>query len=305
MNKQLGKLLAAVLLLACLPVGAQGTESSQETIPAMGSPYEGTVVDMAIWTENEGWSTFQEGEYYRLTNAKGEVLVSSADGWSGNMPWKATSSPGYPIAPSVAYSDYYLLDVNVQKVDGRTASICFFLNDTGCEWYRISGTGISSVELTPESLIITGQDMTYDVTVSQVDHATGERYAYGDIYIEGSGESRVCFTQLQAETVQVDTQLAPAALRLRDNHGQVDLTAQLAPEEIALVNQAITAPGITTALPPEPESWPLALGIGAGVLFIVGIVLLLWRARRKKRPAPPESAPERPPEADSPDSGGS
>ncbi|HIR64517.1 MAG TPA: hypothetical protein IAB92_04840, partial [Candidatus Faecousia faecigallinarum] len=53
------------------------------------------------------------------------------------------------------------------------------------------------------------------------------------------------------------------------------------------------------------ESWPLALGIGAGVLFIVGIVLLLWRARRKKRPAPPESAPERPPEADSPDSGGS
>ena len=138
--------------------------------------------------------------------------------------------------------------------------------------------------------------MTYDVTVSQVDHATGEMYAYGDIYIEGSGKSRVCFTQLQEETVQVDTQLAPAALRLRNNDGQVDLTAQLAPEEIALVNQAITAPGITTTLPPEPESWPLALGIGAGVLFIVGIALLLWRARRKKRPAPSEPAPERPPE---------
>ena len=56
MNKQLGKLLAAVLLLACLPVGAQGTESSQETIPARGSIFEGTVVDMSIWAEAEGGS---------------------------------------------------------------------------------------------------------------------------------------------------------------------------------------------------------------------------------------------------------
>ena len=252
-------------------------------------------MNMSIWAEAEGGVPFQEGEYYRLTNAEGEVLIRSADGWSGNMPWKATSIPGYLPSPSVAYSDYYLLEVNVQKTSGRWATTGFSLNDTG-DWYNIRGIGISSVELTPEALIITGQDMTYDVTVSQLDRATGEMYAYGDIYIEGSGESRVCFTQLQEETVQVDTQLAPAALRLRDNDGQVDLTAQLAPEEIALVNQAITAPGITTALPPEPESWPLALGIGAGVLFIVGIVLLLWRARRKKRPAPPESAPERPPE---------
>ena len=304
MNKQLGKLLAAVLLLACLPVGAQGTESSQETIPARGSIFEGTVVNMSIWAEAEGGVPFQEGEYYRLTNAEGEVLIRSADGWSGNMPWKATSIPGYPPSPSVAYSDYYLLEVNVQKTSGRWATTGFSLNDTG-DWYNIRGIGISSVELTPEALIITGQDMTYDVIVSQLDRATGEMYAYGDIYIEGSGESQVCFTQLQEETVQVDTQLAPAALRLRDNDGQVDLTAQLAPEEIALVNQAITAPGITTALPPEPESWPLALGIGAGVLAAAAIVLLRWQARRKKRPAPPESAPERPPEADSPDSGGS
>ena len=304
MNKHLRKLLAAALLLACLPVGVQGTESSQETIPARGSIFEGTVVDMSIWAEAEGGVPFQEGEYYRLTNAEGEVLIRSADGWSGNMPWKATSIPGYPSSPSVAYSDYYLLEVNVQRISGRWATTGFSLNDTG-DWYNIRGIGISSVELTPEALIITGQDMTYDVTVSQVDRATGEMYAYGDIYIEGSGESRVCFTQLQEETVQVDTQLAPAALRLRDNDGQVDLTAQLAPAEIALVNQAITVPGITTTLPPEPEVWPLALGIGAGVLFIVGIVLLLWWARRKKRPAPPESAPERPPEADSPDSGGS
>ena len=49
MNKQLGKLLAAALLLACLPVGVQGTESSQETIPARGSIFEGTVVNMSIW----------------------------------------------------------------------------------------------------------------------------------------------------------------------------------------------------------------------------------------------------------------
>lgn len=59
MNKQLGKLLAAVLLLACLPVGAQGTESSQETIPARGSIFEGTVVNMSIWAEAEGGCPFK------------------------------------------------------------------------------------------------------------------------------------------------------------------------------------------------------------------------------------------------------
>ena len=164
----------------------------------------------------------------------------------------------------MAYSDYYLLEVNVQKTSGRWATTGFSLNDTG-DWYNIRGIGISSVELTPEALIITGQDMTYDVIVSQLDRATGEMYAYGDIYIEGSGgEPGLLHPAAGEETVQVDTQLAPAALRLRDNSGQVDLTAQLAPEEIALVNQAITAPGITTALPPEPESWPPGLGHWGG-----------------------------------------
>ena len=59
MNRQLGKLLAAVLLLTCLPVGVQGTESSQETIPARGSIFEGTVVNMSIWAEAEGGCPFK------------------------------------------------------------------------------------------------------------------------------------------------------------------------------------------------------------------------------------------------------
>ena len=59
MNKHLRKLLAAALLLACLPVGAQGTESSQETRPARGSIFEGTVVNMSIWAEAEGGCPFK------------------------------------------------------------------------------------------------------------------------------------------------------------------------------------------------------------------------------------------------------
>ena len=162
------------------------------------------------------------------------------------MPWKATSIPGYLPSPSVAYSDYYLLEVNVQRISGRWASTGFSLNDTGGDWCNIRGIGITAIELTPEALIITGQDMTYDVTVSQADRATGEMYAYGDIYIEGSGRAGFALPSCRRK------------------------------------------PSRWT------PSWPLALGIGPGVLAAVGIVLLLWRARRKKRPAPPDSPEPRP-----------
>ena len=295
MNKQLGKLLAAVLLLACLPVRVLGTESSQETVSKETGLSEGALIDVSIWQADE-WTPLQAGESWQLTNSSGETLVWTAEGQSGNMPWRPIVYPGSSGGNAgVEHSDYYLLELDLQWIEGKQVNVGILKYANGGSWCHVSGRYITSVEFTPEALIITGQDMNYEATLHQSNTTAGGMQDV-DIRIEGSGESRVCFTQLQEETVQVDTQLAPAALRLRDNDGQVDLTAQLAPEEIALVNQAITAPGITTTLPPEPESWPLALGIGAGVLFIVGIVLLLWRARRKKRPAPPESAPERPPE---------
>ena len=295
MNKQLRKLLAAVLLLACLPVGVQGMKSSQETVSKETGLSEGALIDVSIWQADE-WTPLQAGESWQLTNSSGETLVWTAEGQSGNMPWRPIVYPGSSGGNAgVEHSDYYLLELDLQWIEGKQVNVGILKYANGGSWCHVSGRYITSVEFTPEALIITGQDMNYEATLHQSNTTAGGMQDV-DIRIEGSGESQVCFTQLQEETVQVDTQLAPAALRLQDNDGQVDLTAQLAPEEIALVNQAITAPGITTALPPEPESWPLALGIGAGVLFIVGIVLLLWRARRKKRPTPPESAPERPPE---------
>ena len=303
MNKQLGKLLAAVLLLACLPVRVLGTESSQETVSKETGLSEGALIDVSIWQDDK-WAPLQAGESWQLTNAQGQILINTAEGRSGDLPWRSIGYIGYGMGYGINDSDYYLLELDLQWIEGKQVNVGILKYANGGSWCHVSGRYITSVEFTPEALIITGQDMNYEATLHQSNTTAGGMQDV-DIRIEGSGESQVCFTQLQEETVQVDTQLAPAALRLRDNDGQVDLTAQLAPAEIALVNQAITVPGITTTLPPEPEVWPLALGIGAGVLFIVGIVLLLWWARRKKRPAPPESAPERPPEADSPDSGGS
>ena len=296
MNKQLRKLLAAALLLACLPVGAQGTESSQETVSKETGLSEGALIDVSIWQADE-WTPLQAGESWQLTNSSGETLVWTAEGQSGNMPWRPIVYPGSSGGNAgVEHSDYYLLELDLQWIEGKQVNVGILKYANGGSWCHVSGRYITSVEFTPEALIITGQDMNYEATLHQSNTTAGGMQDV-DIRIEGSGESQVCFTQLQEETVQVDTQLAPAALRLRDNDGQVDLTAQLAPEEIALVNQAITVPGITTTLPPEPESWPLALGIGAGVLAAVGIVLLLWRVRRKKRPAPPDSPEPRPGEA--------
>ncbi len=300
MNKQLGKLLAAALLLACLPVGVQGTESSQETQPERISPYVGTVVEISLWslgndTEDSTTDSLLPGESIRLTNAQDQTLTCIAGEWpSGNMPWKSVNSYVSPIAISVEYSDYYLLDLNLQWMEGRNITISFFLNDRDWISYIVKGRNITSVEFTPDALAVTGQDMNYEAILLQ---------APRDVKIEvtGSEEYQVYFTQLQEETVQVDTQLAPAAVRLRDYAGQVDLTEQLAPEEIALVNQTLAAPGIDIALPAETEqtselgAWFLAGAIGA--IVVLAAVLVLWRLRRQKRPAPrPESRPgEEPP----------
>ena len=93
MNKQLGKLLAAVLLLACLPVGVQGTESSQETVSKETGLSEGALIDVSIWQADE-WTPLQAGESWQLTNSSGETLVWTAEGQSGNMPWRPIVYPG-------------------------------------------------------------------------------------------------------------------------------------------------------------------------------------------------------------------
>ena len=298
MNKQLGKLLAAVLLLACLPVGAQGTESSQETVSKETGLSEGALIHVSIWQDDK-WAPLQAGESWQLTNAQGQILINTAEGRSGDLPWRSIGYIGYGMGYGINDSDYYLLELDLQWIAGKEVEISILKYELDGTWCSIEGAGISSIAFTPEALTVTGQEMTYEITFSQ----------RGDleplVCAEGNGESQVRFTSLQEETIQVDTQLASSTVWLGRSMELAEATAQLAPEEIALVNQAITAPGITTALPPEPESWPLALGIGAGVLAAAAIVLLRWQARRKKRPAPPEPAPERPPEADSPDSGGS
>ena len=111
-----------------------------------GKPLRGYCRGYAYLGRSRG-GPFQADEYYRLTNAEGEVLTRSADGWSGNMPWKATSIPGYLPSPSVAYSDYYLLEVNVQRTSGRWASTGFSLNDTGGDWCNIGESELLQLSL--------------------------------------------------------------------------------------------------------------------------------------------------------------
>ena len=70
MNKQLRKLLAAALLLACLPVGAQGTESSQETVSKETGLSEGALIDVSIWQADEwtaapGWRKLAANQQQR------------------------------------------------------------------------------------------------------------------------------------------------------------------------------------------------------------------------------------------------
>ena len=74
MRQKILGLWAAVLVLFCLPVAAEGAE----TIPEQATPYEGTVVDMFVWREEEGWIALQAGESFRLTNGQGQVLTYTA-----------------------------------------------------------------------------------------------------------------------------------------------------------------------------------------------------------------------------------
>ena len=79
MSRGMLQRLAAVLLLLCLPVAAEGAE----TIPEQADPSEGTLVTVSVWQADGTWTPLQAGEGYRLTNAHGQTLVRTADGWSG------------------------------------------------------------------------------------------------------------------------------------------------------------------------------------------------------------------------------
>ena len=274
MRQKILGLWAAVLVLFCLPVAAEGAE----TIPEQATPYEGTVVDMFVWREEEGWIALQAGESFRLTNGQGQVLTYTAEGRTGDMPWKRVSSPGYPASVSVAYSDYYLLELDLQWTAGKEASICFFLNDTGCDWCLIKGSQVSSVTLTPEELVITGQDMTYEATFSQADSA------YGDVQVEGSGEDQVTFSRLQEDTIQVDTRSAPGAVRL-GNYFETALNVQIEPGEIALAGTGTAEPELTVAAQPRSAPSLPVLAAGAGAPAVAAACALLWR--RKRRAAGP------------------
>ena len=121
MSRGMLQRLAAVLLLLCLPVAAEGAE----TIPEQADPSEGTLVTVSVWQADGTWTPLQAGEGYRLTNAHGQTLVRTADGWSGNMPWKWASSPGSPGTVGVEHSDFYRLELDLQWTNGKTATVDF------------------------------------------------------------------------------------------------------------------------------------------------------------------------------------
>ena len=274
MSRGMLQRLAAVLLLLCLPVAAEGAE----TIPEQADPSEGTLVTVSVWQADGTWTPLQAGEGYRLTNAQGQTLVRTADGWSGNMPWKWASSPGSPGTVGVEHSDFYRLELDLQWTNGKTATVDFLRNETGYDWCVIQGTGIATVEFTLEELVITGQDMTYKAIFSQGDSA------YGDVQVEGSGEDQVTFSRLQEDTIQVDTRSAPGAVRL-GNYFETALNVQIEPGEIALAGTGTAEPELTVAAQPRSAPSLPVLAAGAGAPEVAAACALLWR--RKRRAAGP------------------
>ena len=309
MNKHLRKLLAAALLLACLPVGVQGTESSRETVSRETGLSEGALVDVSFSQEHQGMP-LQAGESWRMTNADGQTLVVTDDGQSGDMPWRWLSYPGsYGIDYGVEDSESYRLELDVQWTEGREGHMSVLQYAVASCW--IKGSGFTGMEFTSEAVIITGQNMTYEAVWGWAGEM-GRDHEY--VCVAGSGEEEIRFVPLSDGTVRVSTKSAPSSVRLGTAVTAENVPLKLG--EAALVRTKIgefdiavvpaeQSPGAEAASEPPSKlgAWFLAGAIGA--IVVLAAVLVLWRLRRQKRPAPPEPAPERPPEADSPDSGGS
>lgn len=58
MSRGMLQRLAAVLLLLCLPVAAEGAE----TIPEQADPSEGTLVTVSVWQADGTWTPFRQGK---------------------------------------------------------------------------------------------------------------------------------------------------------------------------------------------------------------------------------------------------